>query len=84
MWKMTPANIQGHEIPLHQTAEPETNQPFPVKRLDGGVKRLGEIPFSGGLHCEVWIGIWEEGGGEKVGLSHSTFYSADLACSRWP
>lgn len=66
-------NLQNHESLLYQTAEPETmeghsietNQPPPVKRLDGEVKRQGEMAFSGGMHCEVWIGIWEKWGGEK-------------------
>ena len=66
-------DIQNHESPLHQTAGPEAteghsvepNQPPVYKRLDGEVKRQGEMPFSGGAHCEVWIGIWEKGGGEK-------------------
>lgn len=67
------ADVQNHELPLHQTAEPETleshsveaNRPAPVKRLDGEVKREGEMAFSGGMYCEVWIGIWEKGSGEK-------------------
>lgn len=66
-------DIQNNEFLLPRTAEPETaeghsvetNKPPPVKRLDGEVKRQGEMAFSGGMHCEVWIGIWDKGGGEK-------------------
>ncbi|KAF9653023.1 kinase-like protein [Thelephora ganbajun] len=66
--------LRSHEpLPRHtsehetQDSQPvEVNEAPPVKRLDGEVTRLGEIAFAGGLCCEVWIGRWEKGGGEKV------------------
>ena len=39
----------------------EASEVPPVKRLDGEVTRLGDIPFAGGLYCEVWVGRWEKG-----------------------
>ena len=59
----------------HDTAERpvETGELPLVKRLDGEVTRSGELPLAGGSYCEVWIGLWDKGGGkevrrEKVGL----------------
>ena len=58
-----------HEI---QDTQPiEASEPPPIKRLDGEIKRLGDIAFAGGTFCEVWVGEWskgskEEGGGEEI------------------
>ena len=41
---------------------PTTNEVLPVRLLDGEVKRLGDIAFTGGTHCEVWRGEWVKGG----------------------
>jgi hypothetical protein len=41
-----------------------TGIPPSIKRLDGEIKRDGDIPFAGGLYCDVWLGTWL--GGEKV------------------
>ncbi|KAF9649126.1 kinase-like protein [Thelephora ganbajun] len=62
------------ELLRRRTAEPETqdsqlveaNTASPVKQLDGEVTRLGEVALAGGMYCEVWIGRWEKGGGEKT------------------
>lgn len=46
----------------------EANGTQPVKRLDGEITKLGEIPFSAGTWFEVWVGLWErceKGGGGK-------------------
>jgi hypothetical protein len=41
-----------------------TGIPPTVKRLDGEITRQGDIPFTGGLYCDVWLGTWLSG--EKV------------------
>jgi len=59
----------------HPHAEQEIPGGAPsIKRLDGEVKKLGHIPFAGGIHCEIWKGQWERrgrtrssGGGEDTG-----------------
>jgi len=48
-----------------QSVEPST--PPPVKVLDGKVTRKGELAFAGGTYCEVWVGLWDKGGGEEAG-----------------
>lgn len=45
----------------------ETNEPPPVKRLDGEVTRQGDFAFSEGNYCEVWIGLWENPGNQELG-----------------
>jgi len=47
---------------LHQA----TGIPPTIKRLDGEIERQGDIPFAGGLYCDVWLGTWLSG--EKVAL----------------
>lgn len=37
----------------------EVNGAQPVKRLDGEVVKLGEIPYSAGTWFETWVGQWE-------------------------
>jgi len=44
----------------------EANEAPPVKRLDGEVTKLRDIAFAGGVHCEVWRGVWERGSGEGI------------------
>lgn len=44
----------------------EADEAPPVKRLDGGVTISGDIAFGGGMYCEVWVGQWMKGGGEKT------------------
>ena len=72
------ANIQKvrfSEPSLRRTVEQNTdddqsaeaNEAPPVRRLDGEVVRTGEMPFSGGMHFEVWTGRWEKGGKKKSG-----------------
>ena len=57
-----PHRTAEHEI---QSQSAEANEAPPVKRLDKEVTRLGEIAFAGGMYCEVWVGRWEKGGGER-------------------
>jgi len=38
----------------------------PINRLDGEVTRLQATSFAKGRYCEVWVGEWVNGGGEKV------------------
>lgn len=67
------ADTQSREPSLRQTEEPETldshsvetNQPPPVRKLNGEVARQEEMAFVAGPHCEVWIGLWGKGGGVK-------------------
>jgi len=44
------------------------NELPPVKRLDGGVVKTGNIPFSGETHYELWTGEWKKGAGEVGGV----------------
>lgn len=68
----------GQETQESQQAE--SSKPLSVQRLDGSVTRMGEVPFAGGIHCEVWVGRWDKGGKiggeeadpEKVHLSLAT------------
>ena len=53
----------------------EANEVLPVKRLDGEVVWQGEIPFAGGMHCEVWVGRWEKV--EKMSPGLTTPYPTD-------
>lgn len=43
------------------------DRPLPVKRLDGEVTRKWELASAGETYCEVWVGQWEQGGGEVNG-----------------
>ena len=56
---------------VDQTGQPvETNQTPPIKRLDGEVTSLGDVPFAGGTYCEVWVGQWrKKEDWEEVSLS---------------
>ena len=61
----------------HQESRPVDHSELPsVKRLDRKVTRKGDIPFAGGVYCEVWVGFLDNGGGkadpEKAGLSLTT------------
>ena len=90
-WTMTPDG-QVQKVRLNDQSPPQAarqgtqdSQPVnhselpPAKRLDGEVVILGDIPFSEGMHYEIWTGQWRKGprevGGErveKVGLSLTT------------
>jgi len=81
--------VQFHKPPQRPTQVEDTQKspldessdPPPVKRLDGKITREGELPFGGGTHCEVWVGLWDKGGKqsgrekvdpEKVSLGFTT------------
>lgn len=40
----------------------EGDELLTVKRLNGDVKKQGELAFAGGTSCEVWVGRWEKHG----------------------
>lgn len=44
----------------------EADEAPPIKRLDGEVTVVDEMAFGGGEYCEVWVGQWTKGGGEKA------------------
>ena len=46
----------------------DPNELPPVKRVDGEVVRTGDIPFSGGMHYDLWAGQWKKGAGEVGGV----------------
>jgi hypothetical protein len=57
-----------------------TGIPPTVKRLDGEITREGDIPFAGGLYCDVWQGTWL--GGEKVGINLCSIRLVVICCNR--
>ena len=62
--------LQSHEsLPRHttehETQDIQSDEPPPVKQLNGEVTRIGDIAFGGGMYCEVWEGEWRKGGGGK-------------------
>jgi len=59
-----PLPTAEHEKQANQSVE--VNEAPPVKRLDGEVTRLAEIPFGEGVCCEVWRGEWKKGRGEGI------------------
>ena len=73
-----PHSLEEHETQESQPAE--SRELPPVKRLDGMVTRDEDRPFAGGTYCEVWVGLWDRGGGidggeadeEKVNTSLTT------------
>ena len=89
---------QSFELPPppHRTTEDvqptELNEAPPVRRLDGEVTRTGDIAFTAGPHCEIWIGEWVKGGRteggegdvEKVRLRPIYVCPANLVLYRWP
>jgi hypothetical protein len=65
--KPPPHRTTRREIQGVQSTGP--NETPPVKLLGGEVTRTGNLPLTGGTHCEVWTGQWVKGGGvEKVRL----------------
>ena len=71
--------------------EAGTDEPPPLKRLDGEVTRKGQLASAGGTYCETWVGKWEKGGGEvggkkangeKVSQGFYNFYLTDTALYR--
>ena len=68
-----PLRTAKHETPDDQSdgQSIEADEPPPIKRLDGEVTRLGDMPFAGGMYCEVWVGRWvksaNNGSGEGIG-----------------
>lgn len=71
------ADAQNHELPQRQTTGPgeqenpsaEGNQPPAVELLNGEVTiESGQtgMAFAGGLHCEVWKGVWKKAGGKRA------------------
>ena len=61
-----PHRTRKHEIQDVQPSEP--NEVLPVRRLDGEVTRTGDIAFTAGAHCEIWIGEWVKGGRMEGGV----------------
>ena len=42
----------------------ESNDPPPIKRLNGKITRTEELNLAKGTHCEVLVGLWDKGGEE--------------------
>ena len=77
------ADLQNRALSLPQAVEPEAPDSAyrlpPVKRLDGKVEKFrggtastgwepeGDMPFTGGPHCEIWKGLWDHERGERIG-----------------
>jgi len=75
-WMVDVQKVQFHEplrrptmiYDIQESLLDESSKPPPVKRLDGKVTKKGELAFAGGTYCEVWVGLWDNGGGEEIGV----------------